>query len=126
MLRPGGIGFISFVPRLSGLSGLIERASRTPAQVSVGVLRRAASTGIFQSGADSGFQEGYYPTVEEIQQLFEAAGFDPLEIVSLRGLADLREAALASLSDALRSEAERMLDKFARDRAVVAMGGATL
>jgi ubiquinone/menaquinone biosynthesis C-methylase UbiE len=123
VLRSGGIGFISFVPRPSALGGLIERASRTPAQVPVGVLRRAASTGIFQSGAENGFQEGYYPTVKEIHQLFEAARFDVLEIVSLRGLADLREAALASLSDALRSEAEEILDQFARDPAVVAMGG---
>lgn len=30
---------------------------------------------------------------------------------------------LASLSDALRSEVEKMLDQFARDPAVVAMGG---
>lgn len=110
VLRPGGIGFISFVPRLSALGGLIGRASYTPPQVPVGALRRAASTGIFQNGAENGFQEGYYPTVQEIHQLFEAARFDVLESVSLRGLADSREAALASLSDELRSEAEQMLD----------------
>jgi S-adenosylmethionine-dependent methyltransferase len=123
VLRPSGIGFISFVPRQSGLSGLLERAAQSPEQVPVGVLRRAASTGIFQNGADSGFQEGYYPTVNEISKLFESRGFAIREVISLRELADMREAAFASLTDEVRSEAERMLDQFARDPEVVAMGG---
>jgi ubiquinone/menaquinone biosynthesis C-methylase UbiE len=123
VLRPGGLAFISFVPRQSGLRGLLARAAQRPNQVPPGVLSHAAAAGIFRSGADSGFQEGYYPTLQEIQDLFETAGFDIGEMVSLRGLADMREDAFASLADDIRSEAERVLNLFATDRAVVAMGG---
>jgi S-adenosylmethionine-dependent methyltransferase len=123
VLRPSGVGFIAFVPRQSGLRGLIERAAQSPEQVPMGALTSTAAGGVFRNGADSGFQEGYYPTVQELCELFETTGFSIREVVSLRGLADMREVALATLSDEVRSEAEQVLDQFARDPAVVAMGG---
>jgi cyclopropane fatty-acyl-phospholipid synthase-like methyltransferase len=123
VLCPGGLTFVSFIPRLSGLAGLVERAANNPEQVPVGALIRAASTGVFRNGSDSGFQEGYYPTPLELRELFEATGFNVLELVSLRSVANLLEPALARIKEPVRSEMEQVLEEVARNPAVVATGG---
>lgn len=68
VLRAGGLAFVAFIPRLSGLIGLVERAAASPDQVPEGVLSMAARHGWFRNGAESGFQEGYYPRVEDLRE----------------------------------------------------------
>jgi hypothetical protein len=123
VLSPDGLTFVSFIPRLSGLAGLIERAANNPQQVSVGTLARAASSGVFRNQSDEGFQEGYYPTAAEIRGLFEATGFTVLDLISLRSVANLLEGSLARVAEPLRSEVDDVLERAARDPAVVATGG---
>jgi SAM-dependent methyltransferase len=123
VLGPAGLAFVSFIPRLSGIAGLVERAANNPQQVPLGTLTRAASTGVFRNGAADGFQEGYYAASLELRGLFEEVGFTVLELVSLRSAANLLEAALLRIQGPLRSEVEHVLDEVARDPAVVETGG---
>lgn len=123
VLCPAGLTFVSFIPRLSGIAGLLERAATNPQQVPVGTLKTAASTGVFKNATESGFQEGYYATPVEVRELFERNGFTVLELVSLRSVANLLEAALLRIQEPIRSEVERVLDEVSRDPAVVATGG---
>jgi S-adenosylmethionine-dependent methyltransferase len=123
VLRPQGLAFVAFIPRLSGIAGLLERAAMFPEQVPAGTLTTAATTGVFRNGSASGFQEGYYPTLAEVQSLFEAAGFGIVDAVSLRSIASRLEAKVARLPAPVVAEVERLMEDLARDPAVIANGG---
>jgi len=69
-----GQAFIAFIPRLSGLIALIDRAATKPAQVPDTVLQAAADTGVFSNPATSGFQAGHYPLPSDIERLFVGLG----------------------------------------------------
>jgi SAM-dependent methyltransferase len=87
VLGPGGLAFIAFIPRLSGLAALLDRAANFPAQVPSGTLSKVAATGVFHNGAQAGFQEGYYADPFDLREQFEADGFSTVEVVSLRSIA---------------------------------------
>jgi ubiquinone/menaquinone biosynthesis C-methylase UbiE len=123
VLRPQGLAFAAFIPRLSGLAGLLERAANTPEQVPPAALTRALDTGVFRNGSESGFQEGYYAEPLEVGALFESAGFEVVEFVSLRSVANLLEDKLALVREPVRAEMECVLDRVSRDPAVVATAG---
>jgi len=123
VLQPDGVVFAAFIPRLSGLAGLLERAALHPEQVPPGTLSAAAQTGIFRNGSDAGFQEGHFADPFEFRRLFEASGFVVEELVSLRSTADRLEAALDRLEGSLHDEMEQVLDRVSRDPAVVATAG---
>jgi S-adenosylmethionine-dependent methyltransferase len=126
VLVPRGRAFIAFVPRLSGLIGLIDRAATKPAQVTVHALRMAAETGAFSNTADSGFQEGYYPEPGEMQRLFELSGFRVDDMVSLKSIANELGAQVAQLDTNLRAEVERIARELCRRREVIATSGHAL
>jgi S-adenosylmethionine-dependent methyltransferase len=126
VLVPGGRAFIEFVPRISGLIGLIDRAATRPAQVSVDAFRMAADVGVFSNAAESGFQEGYYPTPTEMRELFESSGFHVDDMLSLKSIASERGAQVAGLDPNLRSEVERIARKLCRQPEVIATSGHVL
>ena len=123
VLGAQGLAFVSFIPRLSGIAGLIERAAMAPEQVPEGTLTTAATSGVFRSGSTSGFQEGYYPTLAELRALFEAARFELIDAVSLRSIANRLEARVASLEPTVVAEVEQLIEELSRDPAVIASGG---
>jgi SAM-dependent methyltransferase len=123
VLRPAGLAFAAFIPRLSGIAGLIDHAASSPQQVPAGVLTSAATGGTFHNGASEGFQEGYHPTPEEIRALFESARFEVVDAVSLRSIANRLERALARLDGPRRAEVERLMEELGRHPAVLATGG---
>ena len=126
VLRPRGHTFVAFVPRLSGLIGLVDRAATNPAQVPAPVLRTAAETGVFSSGADSGFQEGYYPPPVEVQTLFESSGFAIDDILSLKSIANGLAHQLARLAPDVRGEVERLARELCRAPELIATSGHVL
>jgi S-adenosylmethionine-dependent methyltransferase len=126
VLRPAGLAFVAFIPRTSGLAGLIERAARHPEQVSPQALRIAAETGVFRNTSQAGFQEGYYPLPGEIERLFETAGLEPLEAVSLRSVAYRIEKELSTLEGEVRAEADKWIAAMSRQPEVVAASGHAL
>lgn len=126
VLVSNGQAFVAFIPRLSGLIGLIDRAANQPAQVSDAVLRTAADTGVFSNAASSGFQEGYYPVPSEIEQLFAAASFLIEDMLSLKSIVYDRAHQLAQLEPTVRAEIERLAREMCRRPEIIATCGQAL
>ena len=126
VLAKGGLVFAAFIPRWTGLSGLIERAAACPKQVSAASFRRAFETGVFENEDNSGFQEGFYAFPEEMQDLFRQEGFEHVETVAVQGLAAGNEAELQRIEESnpeLCREVLAVLDETSRDECIVAYGG---
>lgn len=123
VVRPGGLVFAAFIPRISGLIGLFERAAARPGQVTAKTLRAAAKTGVFHNSSPQGFQEGYYAQPRGIDRLLTTAGFEVVDCVSLRGIADGLTKALQDMDDDVRREALMLVDEWSREPAVIATGG---
>jgi SAM-dependent methyltransferase len=99
VLQPGGLAFVSFIPRASGVAGLIIRAAQDPEQVTPAVLERVIAEGVFVNPTQRGFQNGYYPHVTEIEELFSRMGFDTNDLFSIRGLYFGAEVAAATIQE---------------------------
>ncbi len=85
VLKTGGKVFASFIPHLSGSIALVQRFCWSPDQVDINTLEECFDSGKFKNLSDNGFQEGYYPTSEEIENLFAANGFEKQLLRSIRG-----------------------------------------
>jgi S-adenosylmethionine-dependent methyltransferase len=123
VLQPGGLIFAAFIPRVSGVVGLLERAANRPDQVTAETLREAATTGVFHNSSPRGFQEGYYPQLKEVDQLLVTTGFEVVDLVSLRGIADRLAGKMQAMDDGVRREALKLVDEWSREPAVIATGG---
>jgi len=99
VLKKDGLVFASFIPYLSGSIAIVDRHCWDPEQVSIDTLREVFHSGKFMNAASRGFQEGYYPSSEEISQLFSDNRFTQLEISSIRGFGYEREEKLYALKD---------------------------
>jgi ubiquinone/menaquinone biosynthesis C-methylase UbiE len=99
VLKNGGLVFASFIPYLSGSIAIVDRYCWDPGQVNKDTLREVFHSGKFVNAANRGFQEGYYPSSEEIAQLFSDNQFTQLEISSIRGFGYEREEKLYALKD---------------------------
>jgi SAM-dependent methyltransferase len=100
LLGPGGRAFVTFMPRLAGVAGLLDRASSLPDQVPPGALTEAWRTGRFANPSDQGFCEAWFAHPDQMRQAFAGAGFRDLRLVSIRGIGAPHGAALRTLHDA--------------------------
>ena len=91
VLIPNGLVFAAFIPYLSGAIGVAGRMFYFPDQVSVKTLKKVFEGGIFNNNANRGFQEGYYPTSDEVVSLFSDNGFSKILLRSIRGWGCNRE-----------------------------------
>ena len=89
--KPGGTIMAGFIPRFSGLAGLLGRAARTKGQVNAAVFQDVVDIGVFQNAGASGFQEGYYPTVTEARALWNQAGLEEIKVFSTRSFVHQNE-----------------------------------
>jgi len=105
VLKTDGLIFASFIPHLSGSIAIIDRYFKNPDQVDPINLKEVFSSGKFHNNADKGFQEGYYPSSKEIEQIFEDNHFNKICMSSIRGFAYGKEDALFSIND------QRMFDE---------------
>ncbi len=115
----------AFLPRASGVAGLLIRAADRPGQVPPGALRRALSEGVFVNGSRSGFQEGFFAEPAELRTLFETHGFSTRAIVSIKGLGAGREQALLELRERtpeLHAAALAVIEASAERPEVLALG----
>jgi len=129
VLRPGGLAFIAFIPRASGIAGLISRAAHSPEQVTPETMERVFADGVFINPTESGFQNGYYPPTEELESLFAASGFDPVDVFSVRGLYFGYEQEAQSIRENSPGTADAFEEGFEplfRDREVIAHCGHAL
>ena len=126
VLKKSGIVFASFIPRLSGSIALLDRYFNHPDQVNAETLKQAFKSGKFNNMTDAGFQEGYYPSINEIEELFSANGFEKKLLRSLRGFGYEKEDALYKLEKEDREMFEmtmRLLNETSQDRAIIEMCG---
>ena len=129
VLRTAGQAFVAFIPRLSGLAGLIQRGANDPEQVTPEVLSRVARSGLFINSTDRGFQDGYYPNIPDIERLFTDVGFAQEDLFSIRGLAFGYESDLQTIGESSPDSAraiERLLEAHCREPSVIAHGGHAL
>lgn len=99
VLKKGGLIFTSFIPYLSGSIAIIDRYFRHPDQVNISNLREVFKSGKFNNASSSGFQEGYYPTSDEIEKLFKDNNFEKIDILSIRGFGYEKEDKLYSINN---------------------------
>jgi ubiquinone/menaquinone biosynthesis C-methylase UbiE len=122
VLKPEGIVLASYIPRLSGAIGIIDRAFNAPKQVDVKNLSKVFEEGIFNNNATRGFQEGYYPTTMELNRLFESIGFKQNRIRSVRGFGFNREEQILGLKDENRDLYDlmiRLINETAEDPGII-------
>lgn len=99
VLKPGGKIFASFIPYLSGSIAIVDRYFKHPEQVDINNLSEVFNTGKFNNSSSMGFQEGYYPTTEEIESLFMNNGFEKIIIRSIRGFGYEKEDSIYKIED---------------------------
>ena len=99
VLKKDGLVFASFIPYLAGSIAIIDRYFRHPEQVNRENLKEVFNSGKFNNSSNKGFQEGYYPTSNEIEELFNKNNFNKISISSIRGFAYEKEDNLYNIQD---------------------------
>ncbi len=87
----GGTIFIGFIPYFSALSGIIHRAAKAPSQVDAACFEQVVSKGVFRNCSSSGFQEGYFPRVEDFTSFWRDLGMKEIQLYSTRSFMHQRE-----------------------------------
>lgn len=129
VLKPKGIVIASFIPYLSGSIGIIDRFFRNPNQVDQDNMLRVFNSGTFNNKIKSGFQEGYYPKVKEITELFASIGFNEKLVRSIRGFGYTRERAIMELKDKNKDMYDtiiQLINETANDEAIIETSGHAL
>ncbi len=126
IVKPGGLVFVAFIPRLAGLAGLLLKAASDVEQVSPEGYLDVLRSGVFRNDTQRGWQEGYLFEPRELEDLLTASGLSCIEVVSLRGIAFGREEALETIkekSPGLWEQVMAVIEHTGRDLAVIELGG---
>ena len=124
VLKTGGKVFASFIPHLSGSIALVQRFCWSPDQVDINTLEECFDTGKFKNLSDKGFQEGYYPTSEEIEKLFLENGFDKLLVRSIRGFGYEKEDVIYKFKNKnVFTKLLELINSTAEDKSIIEMCG---
>ena len=100
VLKPSGLLFAEFIPRLGGLSEFFHQISERPSALSPGACRSALENGIFRWAPQADKDAIFSMSLKEACHFFLSTGLSEVEVLSLRGLFSGRE------SSALRVKAE--------------------
>lgn len=123
-MKKDGFIFASFIPYLSGSIAIIDRYFRHNEQVNIDNLSKVFETGEFNNNSLSGFQEGYYSTLEEIEQLFNENNFEQLDMLSIRGIGYEKEDCLYNLKDKeMFKKIINIIEKTSRKKEIISMCG---
>ena len=124
VLKKGGKIFASFIPHLSGSIALVQRFCWSPDQVDINTLEDCFESGKFKNLSDKGFQEGYYPASEEIENLFSANGFEKIILRSIRGFGYEKEDVIFKFKNKnVFSKILDLIDSTAEDKSIIEMCG---
>lgn len=123
VLKTGGKIFASFIPHLSGSIAILDRYFWDPSQVDVNNLNKVFESGKFTNNNNVGFQEGYYPSLNEIIALFSECGFTKNAIKSIRGFGYEREEEIYKLPEDMKKEVFSLIDKTCEDKSIIEMCG---
>ena len=120
VLKPKGKVFASFIPYLSGSIAIIDRYFRHPQQVDINNLTEVFNSGRFNNLSDSGFQEGYYPSVKEIEELFASNNFNKIVIKSIRGFGYGKEDLLYNIENIeIKNKVIELIDKTSENQSII-------
>ena len=124
ILKKGGKIFASFIPHLSGSIALVQRFCWSPDQVDINTLEECFESGKFKNLSDKGFQEGYYPASEEIENLFSANCFEKIMLRSIRGFGYEKEDVIFKFKNKnVFSKILDLIDSTAEDKSIIEMCG---
>lgn len=124
VLKPGGKVFASFIPYFSGSIAILDRYFRHPEQVDINNLSEVFETGKFNNSSDKGFQEGYYPSTKEIEELFTKNGFVKIMIRSIRGFGYEKEDSLYNIEEKeMFDKVISLIDRTSEEQSVIDMCG---
>lgn len=124
VLKSGGKVFASFIPHLSGCIALVQRFCWSPDQVDINTLQESFASGTFKNLSDKGFQEGYYPASEKIENLFAANGFEKQLLRSIRGFGYEKEDVIFKFKNKNDfSKILELIDSTADDKSIIEMCG---
>lgn len=124
VLKKGGKIFASFIPHLSGSIALVQRFCWSPDQVDINTLEECFESGKFKNLSDKGFQEGYYPKSEEIENLFSGNGFEKIMLRSIRGFGYEKEDVIFKFKNKnVFSKILDLIDSTAEDKSIIEMCG---
>lgn len=124
VIKKGGKIFASFIPHLSGSIALVQRFCWSPDQVDINTLEECFESGKFKNLSDKGFQEGYYPASEEIENLFSANGFEKIMLRSIRGFGYEKEDVIFKFKNKnVFSRILDLIDFTAEDKSIIEMCG---
>ncbi|MBO4705518.1 MAG: methyltransferase domain-containing protein [Spirochaetaceae bacterium] len=124
VLKTGGKVFASFIPHLSGSIALVQRFCWSPDQVDINTLEECFNSGKFKNLSDNGFQEGYYPASEEIENLFATNGFEKQLLRSIRGFGYEKEDVIFKFKNkSVFSKILELIDSTAADKSIIEMCG---
>ena len=124
VLKTGGKVFASFIPHLSGSIALVQRFCWSPDQVDINTLEECFDSGKFKNLSDNGFQEGYYPASEEIENLFATNGFEKQLLRSIRGFGYEKEDVIFKFKNkSVFSKILELIDSTAADKSIIEMCG---
>ena len=124
VLKTDGKVFASFIPHLSGSIALVQRFCWSPDQVDINTLEECFDTGKFKNLSGKGFQEGYYPTSEEIEKLFLENGFDKLLVRSIRGFGYEKEDVIYKFKNKnVFTKLLELINSTAEDKSIIEMCG---
>lgn len=99
VLKENGILFAIFIPWITGLTGIVERAFFAPDHVNPDSLLKTYEEGIFNNQSEYGFQEGAYIKSSRIEELFSLSGFNKILLRSIRGIGNKQEKNLLALKE---------------------------
>lgn len=97
VVRDTGMVFVQFVPPLSGLMRLMDRAEELPQALTEESFHQAHEEYVYHNPSQEGFQEAAYMTPGQVKMLFGHQGFESVDTLSVFGLAAGRESRLCEI-----------------------------
>lgn len=122
ILKQNGLIIASYIPYLSGTIGIIDRFFYAPSHVGKENLKQVFDSGVFINKDTKGFQEGYYPSTRELEELTHSIGFKKECIRSIRGFGFNREEEILKLKDnneEMYNSIINLIDKTAEESAII-------
>ena len=102
----------------------MQRFCWNPDQVDINTLEECFNSGKFKNLSDNGFQEGYYPASEEIENLFATNGFEKQLLRSIRGFGYEKEDVIFKFKNkSVFSKILELIDSTAADKSIIEMCG---